>query len=284
MSSQAGWYPDPGGTPGKYRYWDGTRWSAQIRDAPPQAPQAPPYGPTPPEPPRHNRAWAWWAGAAAALVVLVLLVTWGIRAASRIGPTVNDPSGQASTDICPPPPTETPSPVAHPADGRVHGGKLSYPQLADPWSIPEPEYNLPFSYDASRQQVMVQPNFDGLGSDWVASVTIGQLVAGDGFFSPQEGAQIVAQCVVGRFYGDAVVTRNDVTDKAATVDGHDAWVLESQLSFHIDGLQTEGERMILVVVDTGDGEAGLYYASIPDTVPDLVQPARDAMNQLAVDG
>jgi hypothetical protein len=30
--------------------------------------------------------------------------------------------------------------------------------------------------------------------------------------------------------------------------------------------------------------SGLYYASIPDTVPELVQPAREALKNLKVDG
>ena len=28
--SRAGWYPDPGGAPGMYRYWDGTAWSPTL--------------------------------------------------------------------------------------------------------------------------------------------------------------------------------------------------------------------------------------------------------------
>jgi hypothetical protein len=30
-STPAGWYPDPSGTEGTERYWDGTRWTDQIR-------------------------------------------------------------------------------------------------------------------------------------------------------------------------------------------------------------------------------------------------------------
>ncbi|WP_084635077.1 DUF2510 domain-containing protein [Propionicicella superfundia] len=28
--SQPGWYPDPGGAPGQFRYWDGTTWSPIV--------------------------------------------------------------------------------------------------------------------------------------------------------------------------------------------------------------------------------------------------------------
>ena len=30
MSAAAGWYPDPAGQPGMYRYWDGRSWSAAV--------------------------------------------------------------------------------------------------------------------------------------------------------------------------------------------------------------------------------------------------------------
>ena len=73
-------------------------------------------------------------------------------------------------------------------------------------------------------------------------------------------------------------------NKATTIDGHDAWVVESQLSFDIRGLQTKGELLLVAIVAAGDESSGLFYASIPDTTPQLVQPARDALKQLKVDG
>lgn len=43
--AQQGWYPDPGGAPGMYRYWDGAAWSEVISPTPlpgpPSAPGAP---------------------------------------------------------------------------------------------------------------------------------------------------------------------------------------------------------------------------------------------------
>ena len=69
-----------------------------------------------------------------------------------------------------------------------------------------------------------------------------------------------------------------------TVDGHEAWIVESHLTFDIAGLETKGELLILAIVQAGTERSGLYYASIPDTTPELVEPARDALSQLKVDG
>jgi hypothetical protein len=60
-------------------------------------------------------------------------------------------------------------------------------------------------------------------------------------------------------------------------------VVESHLTFDITGLQTKGELAIVVIVDTGLESASLFYASIPDTTPQLVPDARNAMANLKVD-
>ena len=110
---------------------------------------------------------------------------------------------------------------------------------------------------------------------------VAELMAGDGFYTPEQGAQIVVRCILGEFYGDNPVTSDVKVNKATTIDGHDAWLVESQLSFDIPGLIAKGELLIVAVVSAGEsGTAGLYYASIPDTQPDLVQPARDALADL----
>ena len=57
----------------------------------------------------------------------------------------------------------------------------------------------------------------------------------------------------------------------------------SPSSASTSSLDTKGELLIVAIVATG-ATSGLYYASIPDTTPELVQPARDALEELQVDG
>lgn len=273
-----------------FRFWTGTAWTAAVTANPSVTPP-PAFGgssgqPSGPNQPRQRLSLGWVAGGVAALVALgliVWLVTQGIgRLANGEDPFPT--SGQASQNVCPKvDTTQTTTPPIQRNDGRVHGGKLSYPMLGAPWGPVQGDNRVPFGRDVAEQIVLVEPSYDGFGSDWVASVLVGELVAGDGFFSPQEGSQIVMKCVVGEFYGDAVVQRDDKVSKAMTVDGHDAWLVESQLSFDIPGLKTKGELAIVVIVDTGEESASLYYASIPDTVPDLVDDARWVLEHLEVD-
>lgn len=353
MSATAGWYPDPGGGQGLYRYWDGQAWSAATTANPASA--APPQGIVNPgsasgtaggsahanygqgsygqgsygqgsygqsaygqgqggpaqggqpgygqqaggqngQPGRPAYAQfqrksrsglGWWIGAGVLALVLVVVAVVAIRAATGGSTTVGGggASGQASSDQCPPQRSDSPSaPSSTTNDGRVHGGPVSYPQLGSPWGAPTGENRVPFGVNVVSQNVDVEPNYDRKGHSWVASLTVGELQAGDGFFTPEQGSQIVVRCILGAFYGDAQVDSDVVENKATTIDGKDAWLVESKLTFDIPGLQTKGERLIVAIVQAGPERSGLFYASIPDTTPELVQPARDALKQLTVDG
>jgi hypothetical protein len=226
----------------------------------------------------------WWIAAAALLVVIIVVGVIAVRAIGGSTGTTGGGPGQSSQDVCPT--TSDPSsaqPSADPSDGRVHGGPISYPRLGDPWSRPLTDERVPFGRDVQKQQVTDQADYDGTGSSWVSSILVAELMAGDGFYTPEQGAQIVVRCILGKFYGNNPVTSDVQVNKAITVDGREAWLIESQLSFDIPGLIAKGELLIVTVVNAG-ATSGLYYASIPDTQPELVKPARDAMAALTVDG
>lgn len=271
-----------------YRYWTGTEWTSAITAnpaaTPPPVGSMPPGGPGIVEPQRSKLGW--WIGGVGTLLAIALVIYLVVQGMGQTvipgGTDPTTPGGQPSRNVCPDiDPTQSASPSPS-ADGRVHGGKISYPMLPDPWSEPYGDNRVPFARDVAQQSVTVEPNY-APDASWVAAVLVAELYAGDGFFSPEQGAEIVVKCVVGRFYGDAVVDRQDLVSKAMTVDGHDAWVVESQLSFDIEGLDTKGELAIVVIIDTGLESASLFYASIPDTVPDLVDDARWALENLKVD-
>ncbi len=228
-----------------------------------------------------RRPVGWIIAGVAVLVVFVVLVVLAVRVVgSALGGDPVFPGQNPSEDICP---TANPgSAPPQPADGRVHGGRLSYPQLGSPWGPPQPEFRVAFGRDVMQQYVEVEKGDFGQFSSWGAAVLVGELVAGDGFFTPRDGAAIVVKCVTGTFYGDTEVTRDDRRNAATKVDGHDAWIVESNLGFDIPGLQAKHELLIVVIVDTGDGAGGLFYASIPENAPQLVAPAREALAGLRV--
>lgn len=225
-----------------------------------------------------------WAIGGLALVVAVIMVSVGVLSRVVDAPSPPPPPGaqRPSEPVCPEAaePTETAIP---PSSGdQVTSGKLSYPRLGPPFDAPSWDSRTPFGVDVATQTAVVE-TVRGGERYWVAQVLIARLAAGDGFFDPEQGAAIVAECITGLFYFDAEVVRDDQVNKAVTIGGRPGWLIESQLRFDLrPDIRTRGELMIVCVIDTGDGEAGLFYASIPDTSPQFVQPARDAFAKLSV--
>ncbi len=301
MAAQAGWYPDPGGGSGLYRYWDGKAWSAATSPHPNGAPPAQGLvgtATTPSQPygqvgagsayggtsayanyqqiQKKKSPVGWWVVGAVLVLVIVVVAVIAIRAVTNgNGGVLGTPGGQPSQDVCPAEKSETAEASPPPADGRVHGGPLSYSMLGSPWDAPNVDNRVPFGSDVHKQEYTVESNYQP-GQSWVASVLVGELQAGDGFFTPEQGSQIVVKCILGRFYGNNPVNSDVTVNEKTSVDGHDAWVVESKLTFDIEGLKTKGELLIVVIVAT-DTRSGIYYASIPDTVPELVKPAREAL-------
>lgn len=314
MSATAGWYPDPGGQAGLFRYWDGRTWSAATSPNPAAPPPAAPLGGQPTQPlgqqplgqgssygqgqqplgrqagagpggvpPAKKSPVGWFIGAGALLLVIIVVVVLVVR---NLGTeTVTDPpdpqNPSPTATICSEAGEQTAAPEPQNGD-RVTSGKLSYPTLRAPFAPPAWDSRVPFGRDVQNQNAMVEegPN----GTSWVAGVMVARLLAGDGFYGPEQGATVVAECITGKFYGDAEVDRKDTKNEATKIDGHDAWIIEAHLTFDLssEGIKTKGETMIVVVVDTVQGEGGLFYASVPDTSPQFMQPARDSLKNLKV--
>lgn len=282
--SAPGWYPDPGGLPGRYRYWDGATWTNQVTSQPagPDPGQPNQFGVATgaaPVPGKTGAGRRWLIALVAVAIALIVVVVLAVRGLSGVlAGTPGVPGGQPSDNVCPRPEADS-SPTPQPNDGRIHSGPLSYAKLPAPWGEPTTAKDVPFGRDVQEQFVQTERTSK---LNWGAAVLVGELVAGDGFFAPKDGAEIVLRCVTGTFYGDAEVTRHDTKSQAMKVDGHDAWILESDLSFTIPELEATNELLTVVIIDLGNGTAGLFAASIPGNAPQHNAPARQAMESLRV--
>ena len=299
MSSNAGWYPDPGGQPGLYRYWTGTAWTEAITPTPANTPPPdgfgqPFNGPGVPgtgyenysaAKPARRGAPAWWVAALAALVVVALVIAFALRTVTGVslpGLPGSAPTATFSPDICPSSSDQTALPTAEVPAGWISSGRLAFPAMGGEWQV-QYDNRVPWGSLAMEEIVVVEADYDGVdGQNWVASVLVSDLYVGDGFASTQVAAETVLDCVLGIYYSDTNVTQALISSSATEVDGHNGWLIETQLSFTITGLESTGERVLLLVVQTDTDEYGLFYASIPDTRSDLLPAARQAMAELQV--
>lgn len=288
----SGWYPDPGGSPGRYRYWDGTQWSAQTTTDP----GSPPPNAQPARPGRKGTSrWPWLVAAvlvvaivAVIVAVIVALVFRGWQSQVLTDPNPPAPSISGWNDSSPlqtasatPTPTPTPSPppattsqnpvgkVAcaqgdpydvqpHPADGRIHGGSLSIVQPGGDWRRDDDYARaMTWAYDVAGADEWVEPA-------WLAMVAVGSVHADDGFENPKQAANGILQCVASSSYYEYFTGETTEFSKPYSLQGRSGWAIRAQVRVDDPQVKASGDVVEIIVLDTGtDGELSFFAGFVP---------------------
>ena len=293
--SSPGWYPDPAGTPNRFRYWDGRAWSSDTTDNPVSAPvgaagsggSGDSGGPGAPPTPGGRRRFGPLVLALAALVVLVLVGVFVVRGLFADRPIVDPGPLPSSTvsgwdDSSPTPAPETPTPS---------------PPVATPTPVPTPTEELPLQPcpqgdPQARQEHPSDGRIHGGGlsfpkiagwkalaaptayswaydvggqqkklePQWIATATVGALFTGDGFDEPRRSAELVMQCVITSGFYTETAERTDVWSKAVTVDGRPAWSIRAEVRIDVQEVRAKGDTVEVIVVDTGSPESLAMFA------------------------
>jgi hypothetical protein len=288
--SQPGWYPDPGGAPGQFRYWDGSSWSANTQSTP----GGPPGGGG------KKRPVGLIVGIVAAVVVIALIAVFALPGLfggpSIIGggdpvdtstptksswdetskPTTPPPSGPSDTPSSPQPSGGQPlnCAVGNPnertssdASGKLTGGGLQVNQIPG-WRMDYAPMGISFAYD-------VQSQSHSITSRWFSNIAVGAVKKSDGFADPAAAAEIAMQCMASSGFYEGFYKREDLTNEAMTISGKPAHHIRSNI-FVTGHEPIEGDVVDVIVVDTGDSERlGIYFgiATIKDSGEALVKAA-----------
>lgn len=282
-----GWYPDPAGGSGRYRFWDGDSWSNDTTSDPAQ----PPPGQSGKRDGRSGGS-ATWLIVGLAAVAAVAVIAWLIfgNGTPTIDPT-NGPVQEDSNSSTPtvqgwdetskptPPPTQQASLAACPYtgvmevtdqgnDGRLHSGRLSVAKT-DGWRYSD-TFFLQWVSDIHTVVDSVRPG-------WISNIGVGTLNAVDGFVSPELAARQTLECFASSGYYVNFTHRVDLLNESTTVSGFPAWHMRSEV--HIESAdmpEIDGDVVDIIVVDLGDPEKmGLYISSV--TIGDTArQPMIDA--------
>lgn len=264
--SQPGWYPDPDGTMGRFRYWDGQAWSAQTTTDPRSS--------RPGDQPAGGRSIgriALLIGAVivvAAVAVGIAVVRWtGNEDPPTSGPLPSSTvSGWDDSSPIPSPtptPTPTPSPSAaepsgsdicpygdptdladHPDDGRVHGGRFSYGQI-DTYTDPAPfPATLTWFYDVTAQTQTTEPG-------WWSWFAVGEVERDEAFDSPKQAAIHSMECIATTDGFTGYSGRTDLRNEAITIDGKKGWIVQSEVRVDRDDVSVDGDVVTFIFVDDG---------------------------------
>jgi Protein of unknown function (DUF2510) len=276
-----GWYPDPDGAAGMVRWWNGITWSDVTTPVGPgvvvqRSPVlAPPHAPelltSDPEPAPPGRPRSPWLVPLLVLALVVVVVAGVLISRSGAQPTADaPPSSVPSFPSFPGGPSMAPPSFA-PGTVRIidTAAGISYPYLGEGWSEwafgPQVETTQMAGQYFTTQEVTPD------GTTFIAQCTSGPLAEGYGWSGPASLASTVtsvADAVRGYYYPQPN-DRKVMRDEARTVDGHAAHLYEFQLSWHVPGYDSTGERAALLLIDVGKPAPALLYLSIPNTHAEL---------------
>ena len=294
----SGWYPDPSGVRGRFRYWDGTSWSAETTTNPGGPP---PKGTGPSnQSDEKNRGWA------VALIVLAIVTVVAVVVlffSAGIGPghhqsvaedtNSSTPTVSAWDETSSPTPSTPPPPVTTGgvwvdcpvstgnADTRQTGGQITSGGLS---TVIPSGYSSEFFADMSMTY-----DAHGLYRDippanlFFSSVQVGRVSMADGFTDLVTTATQAMQCWSSTDHpveGPATIL---IGGDAMSISGHSAWHIRWQIPYTTEPIP--GEVLDIIAVDMGAGAdyIGLYWSCRPvGDYPDFEASIDQAISGLTV--
>ncbi len=164
------------------------------------------------------------------------------------------PSGRASERPCPP--GDPYAVAAHPSDGRVYGGRLSFPRIAS-YREPAPKGGLTWFFDVGSQSQTTEPG-------WESWFGVGEVAIGPGFESIQQAAASSMQCAINDGWFSQFFDRLDLRDEKITVDGRPGWILVAEVRVDNDDIGVEGDVVTILIIDDGrDDRLSGYISMVP---------------------
>ena len=299
-----GWYPDPGGRSGHYRFWDGQSWGLTTTTELPGGSTPTPGGGRGGRPRRSGTRWVLVGTALAVVLVLVAVGALVLRqreqdaATPSPSPVATSPGGGDGSTAAPTPetaspaaPSATPTPTAepvdcpvgdpfsrqpYPEDGRGHGGSLSFP-VPDGWSYPgEQTSAFTWAYDVGEADLRVQPQ-------WFTSYAAGAVSTADGFEDPRSAAELILRCTLQSSLYRNVLGNPSTVERETTLDGYPAFTLSADVRVQDDRTTFEGDRLVITVVDLDSPESlAFFWGCAPLGDPDRLAQLEDTARSVTV--
>jgi hypothetical protein len=261
--ARPGWYPDPGGDQGRFRWWDGSGWTSAVSDSAHAAPPARSRSLRNAAASRRSLA-AWSLGLALVAVAGVVLgrVFW------------HDPTGSSRSAAAGV--TAKPSPSGVPGEldqssreARIGDASMRLP--GDPYQLradPMRVKNLFDSYFAAG--AIVHEDYHQ-GQDWSAVVGLAHVAPTATRDEVDATAATVGQQIAATFFDHSPTTIERASVAEHSVDGCSGYVFTAVVSYLIPGLASRADELTVIVVRLDDGTRVAAFSSVPTDAPQTVR-------------
>jgi hypothetical protein len=298
--SSPGWYPDPGGAQGRFRFWDGDAWS-------PNTTADPAHAPIPNRPNNDNQkksSKSWIVALAVVVVITAVVVVMILFSTGKIGnnftPAPEDTNSSSPTISAW---NETSSPTPTPSTTQSAGGKnVVCPRTtqtgstkqsgdrlsADALSVQKisgwQDYTmqLSFSYDMHSQEKTL---YTSALQSWMSNISVALLSNADGWTEIGQTAKQVVQCIASSDYYDNYTGTEILQNQQISVSGYPAWWIQANVTVDSPYFpQVQGDRVDVIIVDMGPSKnfLGMYYGACTIGLTDNCAAVDQARESLTV--
>jgi len=296
--ASSGWYPDPEGSPGRYRYWDGETWSTQTTASPQNTP--PPTGNDQPgDGRRSERGWI------VALVVLALVTTlvvgglvWATGGVPGTGGHATEDTNSSTPTVSAWDETSTPSYTPPPLPTDNGGIWVDCPwssgyghttQQAGRMTAAGLSAAIPSGYGSGHlSDFEMAYDFHGVGRDigstgYFSSIGVGLISFADGFTQLTITANQVMQCWAMTNHPRDNDPEVLIAGEQIDISGHAAWHIRWHIIYKKDK-PIPGEILDVIVVDMGHQADyfGVYISCRPYGFADYESSIASAIASLRV--
>jgi hypothetical protein len=288
VAPKPGWYPDPAGATGLYRWWDGSSWAEVTSDSA----QAPPPMPVQTETAAGDGSSPRHASPLRAAAVLSLGFALFVSASIGLGLVIwRDPSN-TSTQRTMGGSAGLPSaggvgtdPIGY-MDERTRTatiGPASLTMPGDPYVLsPHPmavRGVLDLLFWAAAP---VHIRYDGK-HDWSSGVLLGRVAESDNAGDLQTEGRLALHRLSQAIFAQRPTELKGMTWQQRTVDGQPAMLFSAQVHYSVDRLPSHYDTVTALLVRLDDGSLIMAASSVPnDAASDIARQARDALQTFTV--
>ncbi len=304
-----GWYPDPAGVPGRYRWWDGAQWTQAIGESP----KAPPPDelaarlargeffdddtdsglPAELDDPDEIELEPRRSSPVRMVLAVALSITLVVTAGLGAGLVIWRDSGPPSSAESPPhsrvpsaksTPGSAPTGQLDPKDGTATLGPATITLPGPPYRLYADPISVPYLFQTCfLANAVVHERYNGTKT-WSATVALAQ-ISPELINTPdlEKTAAKAAERYAQRFFGGHETRLGRLSVSDWSVDGHPGVMINFRVSYKVKELASKYDKVSVILVRLDDGSFIAATSSIPnDADPELAELAAESLESLRI--